>query len=118
MERLIIGGIGDESHRKVQLRSRVKVGKEAPYILDPFGVDVRKIGSLLDIGVPRYACEVNSREPEKIVRPRNRKSTISKLAVSGDHNRLTNVGAVGLKRYTVTGAIISGRVTLADCKYV
>jgi hypothetical protein len=25
-----IGGIGDESHRKVQPRPRVKVGKEAP----------------------------------------------------------------------------------------
>jgi hypothetical protein len=47
-------------------------------------IGAEKLCTVLDLGICQYACEVNGREPQKIGRLRNRKSTISKPAVSGN----------------------------------
>jgi hypothetical protein len=75
----------------VRLRVKGSVGSEADDIeaesIEAQSIQVESIQALLEeeagaVGPSEYAWEVNCREPEKIVRPRNRKSTISKPAVS------------------------------------
>jgi hypothetical protein len=97
-------------------------------MFDGLGIPVGTICPLLDLGIQASrvigcvygrVAHTSSGDmlPKRTVEnPKNRAP--ARLKIDNIEMVQLDVGAVGLKRYTVTGALICGRVTLADYKYV